>query len=339
MKYCGIDLHGNNNWVVIIDEQDRVLYSRRHANDLSRLLEVLAAHRSELSGIVVESTFNWYWLVDGLQEAGYRVLLANTAAIKQYDGLKHRGDESDARQLAHLLRLGLLPEGHIMPKAARAVRDLARKRMQLVQQRTAQILSIESSLSRHSGWKLSSNRIKCLRQADLDEMQLGEMPMLGLKANVAVMQTLQAQIDSLEKVLADYCRTEPGYQLLRTVTGIGEVLATVILLETGGIERFADAGNYASYCRCVGSAHLSNGKKKGQGNTKNGNKYLSWAFVEAANFAIRFSSKIKSFYQRKKAKSKGVVAIKAVAHKLCRACYYIMRDQVPFNITKAFGQK
>ena len=90
MKYCGIDLHGNNNWMVVLDEQDRVLYSRRQANDLSRILEVLAAHRSELSGIVVESTFNWYWLVDGLQEAGYRVMLANAAAIKQYEGLKHR---------------------------------------------------------------------------------------------------------------------------------------------------------------------------------------------------------------------------------------------------------
>ncbi len=79
-------------------------------------------------------------------------------------------------------------------------------------------------------------------------------------------------------------------------------------------------------------------QEKGKGNTKNGNKYLAWAFVEAAHFAIRFNSKIKSFDQRKKAKTKGVVAIKAVAHKLCRACYYIMRDRVPFNITKAFSQ-
>jgi len=98
-------------------------------------------------------------------------------------------------------------------------------------------------------------------------------------------------------------------------------------------------GNFASYCRCVGSQKISNGKKKGKGNTKNGNKYLAWAFVEAAHFAIQFNSKIKSFDQRKKAKTKGVVAIKAVAHKLCRACYYIMRDRVPFKVTKAFGQK
>ena len=98
-------------------------------------------------------------------------------------------------------------------------------------------------------------------------------------------------------------------------------------------------GNFASYCRCVGSQKISNGKRKGSGNTKNGNKYLSWAFVEAANFAIRFSPKIKSFYQRKKSKTKAIVALKAVAHKLCRACYYIMRDRVAFNVTKAFGQK
>ena len=98
-------------------------------------------------------------------------------------------------------------------------------------------------------------------------------------------------------------------------------------------------GKLRSYCRCVGSQKISNGKKKGQGNTKNGNKYLSWAFVEAAHFAIRYNSKIKSFYQRKKAKTKIVVAIKAVAHKLCRACYYIMRDRVAFDITRAFGPK
>jgi transposase len=87
----------------------------------------------------------------------------------------------------------------------------------------------------------------------------------------------------------------------------------------------------------VGSKKISNGKKKGQGNTKNGNKYLAWAFVEAANFAIRFNSKIKSFHQKKKSKSNAIVAIKAVAHKLCRACYYVMKDEVPFDINKAFA--
>jgi transposase len=337
MKYCGIDLHSNNSVVVIIDESGSVLYAKRHGNDLTEILAALNMHRAEITGVVVESTYNWYWLVDGLQEAGYRVHLANTTAIKQYDGLKHRGDESDARQLAHLLRLGILPEGHIMPQAKRAVRDLARKRMQLVQQRTMQILSIESSLSRHTGGRISSNSIKQLQTTDLAAMHLGDMPTLGLKANLAVMNTLQTEIDALEKVLAKHCRADPGFRLLKTVNGIGDALATVILLETGDINRFADVGNYASYCRCVDSKHESNGKKKGEGNTKNGNRYLAWAFVEAANFAVRYCEPARRFHQKKKAKRNGIVAIKAVAHKLSRACYHMLKTNQTFTIERCFA--
>jgi len=337
MKYCGIDLHSNNSVVVILGESDQVLYSKRHANDLSPILAALEGHRAELSGVVVESTFNWYWLVDGLQDAGYRVHLAHTTAIKQYDGLKHRGDESDARHLAHLLRLGLLPEGYIMPKAERAVRDLARKRMQLVQLRSGQILSIENNLSRLTGGRISSNRIKRLQATDLTQIPLGDLPSLGIKANLAVMQALDEQIDGLEKVLATYCRAQPDYRLLKTANGIGEVLATVILLETGSIERFADVGHYASYCRCVDSKHESNGKKKGEGNTKNGNRYLGWAYVEAANFAVRYCEPARRFYQRKKAQRNSTVAIKAVAHKLARACYHMLKEQKSFSVERCFA--
>nr|WP_229259152.1 transposase [Duganella flavida] len=133
MLFCGIDLHSNNCLVVVSDDADKVVYSKRLPNDLATICAALSPYQQELFGVVVESTYNWYWLVDGLVAAGYSLHLANTTAIKQYDGLKHRGDESDARHLAHILRLGLLPEGYIMPQPVRAVRDLARKRMQLVQ--------------------------------------------------------------------------------------------------------------------------------------------------------------------------------------------------------------
>ena len=337
MKYCGIDLHSNNSVVVITSETDHVLYSKRHPNDLTQILAALEPHRAELSGVVVESTYNWYWLVDGLQAAGYRVHLANTTAIKQYDGLKHRGDESDARHLAHLLRLELLPQGHIMPKDRRAVRDLARKRMQLVQCRTTQILSVENGVSRHTGGHINSNSVKRLQEADVEQMQLGDMQTLAIKANVAVMQALQSQIDGLEKALIKHCRTAPGYRLLKTVDGIGDALATVILLETGDIGRFADVGNYASYCRCVGSKHESNGKKKGEGNTKNGNRYLAWAFIEAAHFASRYCPEAKRFYERKKARTNSIVATKALAHKLARACYHMLKENQPFDVKRCFA--
>ncbi|XYJ92193.1 Transposase IS110-like N-terminal domain-containing protein (plasmid) [Cupriavidus necator] len=110
MKYCGIDLHSNNSVVVVSDAEDRIVLQRRLPNDLGQILSVLAAYQDELVGVVVESTYNWYWLVDGLMEAGYQVHLAHVAAIKRYEGLKHSGDAADAAYLAQLLRLGLLPE-------------------------------------------------------------------------------------------------------------------------------------------------------------------------------------------------------------------------------------
>src|SRR5262250_368726 len=138
--YGGIDLHANNSVVVLLNDQDQVLYQKRLPNHLPTMLEPLSLHQGEIEGVVVESTYNWYWLVDGLMEAGYRVHLANPAAMQQYSGLKYSDDHSDARWLAHLLRLGVLPEGYIYPKAERAVRDLLRKRAHVVRQHTANVL-------------------------------------------------------------------------------------------------------------------------------------------------------------------------------------------------------
>jgi len=337
--YGAIDLHSTNNVTVVIDEQDRVVYQKRLPNDLALVLKELSVYQSELQGIVVESTYNWYWLVDGLMEQGYQVHLANTAAIQQYNGLKYTDDNSDARWLAHLLRLGVLPEGYIYPRADRPVRDLLRKRSQMVRQRTTNLLSIQNLVTRNTGSSLSAKRVKGLDVQQVDELLPNPDLALAVKANLSVLYSADEQVQLLEQTVTQRVKLRPQFSFLKTVPGIGEILALTIMLETGDIRRFSSVGNFASYCRCVGSQKISNGKKKGKGNTKNGNKYLAWAFVEAAHFAIQFNSKIKSFDQRKKAKTKGVVAIKAVAHKLCRACYYIMRDRVPFNITKAFGQK
>jgi transposase len=337
--YAGIDLHSTNNVTVLIDEEDKIVYEKRLPNDLALILKELSVYQSRVEGIVVESTYNWYWLVDGLMAEGYRVHLANTAAIQQYEGLKYTDDHSDGRWLAHLLRLGLVAEGYIYPRAERPVRDLLRKRSQLVRQRTTNVLSIQNLLTRNTGSSLKANPIKGLDAQQVDELLPDSDLALAVKANVAMMSRGAEQIKILEQRILERVRLRAQFRYLKTVPGIGEILALTIMLETGDITRFATVGNYASYCRCVGSQKISNRKKKGQGNTKNGNKYLAWAYVEAANFAIRPNSPIKSYYQRKKAKSKTVVALKAVAHKLCRACFYIMRDQVVFNVTKAFGQK
>ena len=335
--YGGIDLHSNNSVIVILNEKDEAVYKKKHSNDLLEILSCLLPLRRDLQGLVVESTFNWYWLVDGLMEAGFKVHLANTAAIKQYEGLKYSDDRSDARWLAHLLRLGLLPEGYIYPKEERGLRDLLRKRGQLVRQKTANLLSIQNQYSRQTGSDLNAKKVVKLIEKDMSLCFPDADRTLSIQSNLIVLRCLEEQIARIEKTLKGRVKLRREFSQLHTVPGIGDILGLTIMLETGDIRRFEKAGNFASYCRLVGSTKISNGKRKGKGNTKNGNKYLSWAFVEAANFAVRYNETIKRFYQRKKDKTNGVIAIKAVAHKLARACYYILRDRVAFDTAKAFG--
>ena len=158
--YGGMDLHSTNVVTKLIDEDDRVVYRKKQGCDLKLILNGLEPFQNGIEGIAVESTYNWYWLVDGLMDTGYQVHLVNTAAVKQYEGLKHTDDDTDAFWLAHLLRLGILPTGYIYPKQIRALRDLLRKRGQLVQQRTTHIISIENLYARNCGSRINCNTVQ-----------------------------------------------------------------------------------------------------------------------------------------------------------------------------------
>lgn len=335
--YGGIDLHSTNSYLSIIDGADRVVVEGRAPNELDLILRTLEPYRGELVGIAVESTYNWYWLVDGLTAAGYRMHLANPAAMQQYQGLKHADDRSDARWLAHMLRLGVLPEGYIYPAAERGLRDLLRKRHALVQQKARALLAIGTAVERTSGRRLGGNAVKRLDEDGLAGLGLPADVALAVRAELRVLRCLTAEIGALEAAILPRVAIKGAYQGLLGVPGIGKVLATTIALETGDIGRFPRVGNFASYCRCVEAKRVSNGRRKGEGNAKCGNRWLAWAFVEAANFAIRYDERARRYYQRKRARRNGVVATKAVAHKLARACYHVMRDGTAFDPARCFG--
>src|SRR5919106_856966 len=185
--YGGIDLHANNSVIVLLNEQDEVIYQKRLPNALPTILEQLAPYHTAMEGLVVESTYNWYWLVDGLMEADYRVHLANPAAMQQYSGLKYTDDRSDARWLAHLLRLGVLPEGYLYPKAARAVRDVLRKRAHLVAQHTSNVLSVQNILARNTGMRFSAKRIHEFTKADLEGLLPEVSQVLAVTSSLALL--------------------------------------------------------------------------------------------------------------------------------------------------------
>src|ERR1700757_5502292 len=240
--YGGIDLHANNSVVVLLNEQDEVIYQKRLPNAPPTILGQLAPYHTALKGLVVESTYNWYWLVDGLMEASYLVHLANPAAIQQYSGLKYTDDHSDARWLAHLLRLGVLPEGYIYPKAARAVRDLLRKRAHWVRQHTANVLSVQNIMVRNTGMRVSVKRIRGLTKQELEGLLSEVDQVLAVTSSLAVLDCLSQQIKTLEQTVHKRLKHTPAYEQLLTVDGIGTILAQTITLESGDMGRFPTVG-------------------------------------------------------------------------------------------------
>jgi len=335
--YCGIDLHSNNSVVSVINELDRVIYEKRLPNDLATIRNALQPHQDALAGVVVESTYNWYWLVDGLIDSGFDVRLANTVAMKQYNGLKYTDDKTDARYLAHLLRLGILPEGYVYPFDMRCVRDILRRRLLLVRQRVMQHLSVQSLIARHTGKQLTGPQIKKLQTNDLGKLLTHASAQLSAHIALELMRTVAEAIERIERNVAAFCQPTQGYGIITSVPGIGPIIGQSVLLESGPIERFPSVNDYASYARCVPSTKLSNGKKKGEGNRRNGNKYLGYAFMEAAHYAPIWEPKIKRYYQRKTARTHKMVAKKAVANKLAKACYHMLTRNEPFDVNRVFA--
>lgn len=336
--YAGLDLHSRNTYIGILDQEDKKVFRKRLVNNSEVILTALDRFRPDLKGVVIESTFNWYWLVDALMDEGYRVHLANPSAIKKYEGLKHSDDHDDAFWLAHLLRLGILPEGYIYPKEERPIRDLLRKRSHLVRLRTSLMLGLQNIIARNCGLKLNANTLRKTTEDEVTPLLAANEDLeLSGKVSKECIDFLTGQIRKIERSVYRKVKIKNEYKYLPTIPGVGKILSLTIMLETGPIGRFPDVGNYSSYCRKVPSKWKSNGKDKGKGNQKNGNKYLSWAYSEAAEMARRFNEQARTFYNRKTAKKNSIVARSALAHKLARAAYHVMRGNVPFDYQKAFA--
>jgi transposase len=190
--------------------------------------------------------------------------------------------------------------------------------------------------TRNRGINFSGSQIKRFQDEFVEKVFSDPNLQFTAKKNMDTIRLLDRIVSEIEKEVASQIKLKKEFEKLLTTPGIGNVLGLTIMLEVGDIRRFAKAGNYSSYCRCVESKKTSNGKKKGENNKKNGNRYLAWAYVEAANHAIRCCPKAQKFFQRKMAKNERVLAIKALANKLTKATYYIMRDQVAFDEDKLF---
>jgi transposase len=204
-----------------------------------------------------------------------------------------------------------------------------------MQQRTAHVLNAKSTYARQLNLQVKTEILNGEKNSTWPAVEDLHTAM-AIDVHRPVIAALNAQIKRIEAEVRRQLKENTLYVLLQSVPGIGPILAWIILLEAGDIARFAQVGHFTSYCRCVQGVRISNGKKKGESNKKNGNPYLSWAFHEAAHFAVRYLPQAKRYYERKARQRNRMVAMKAIAHKLARACYFILRDEVPFDADRLF---
>ena len=335
---AGIDLHSNNLVVGIVDQDGKRVGQKKLPCDLKEVVKFLGPFKRRLEQVAVESTYNWYWLVDGLKALGYPVVLANPAAMEQYSGIKSAGDTHDAFFLAEQLRLKILPTGHIYDAKLRPVRDLLRRRLLLVHQRTALMLSFKSLYTRTTGQEMTLSGLKELEIKEAQELYDHPANQMIAGMQIKHIDHLSESIEKIEKAVLASARELPFYSKLTSLPGVGRILGMTITMEVGDIKRFADAGNFASYCRTVAAQRTSNSKKKGENNSKCGNKYLAWAFVEAANFARRYDAQCRQWSDRKAAKTSKVIATKALACKLAKAAWHVMSQGSDYDAERMFGQ-
>ncbi len=294
---AGIDLHSNNVVIGIMDTDGKRVTSAKLPCELKEIAKFLAPFKKRLEQVAVESTYNWYWLVDGLQELKYPVVLANPAAMQQYSGIKHADDTNDAFFLAELLRLKILPTGQIYDAQLRPVRDLLRRRMTLVHQRTALMLSFKSLYTRTTGQEMTLSQLKELEIKEAQELYDHPANQIIAGMQIKHIEQLTESIEKIEKVVMASARELPSYGKLTTLPGVGMILGMTM-----------------------------------------GNKYLAWAFIEAANFARRYDPQCRKWYDRKAAKTSKVIATKALACKLAKAAWFLMSQGSDYDAQRMFGQ-
>jgi len=338
--YCGIDLHATNSFLCVIDDKDKILLKEKLKNDLGDIIYALESF-SPRPSVVVEATINWYWLIDGLQEAGFDVKLAHSMALYMITGAKVKTDRRDAFSLAKLLRLDAIPEAYIYPKARRPIRDLLRKRKQVVRLRANAYGALRRVLLQYGFYGYSQATIKSLTEEQLDQHLEHFATQAGCHLEVQRIRFYSDQIKILENIILNSVSDDRCFELLQTIPGVGKILALTILYETGDIDRFQSAKHFCSYARVVpGVAQSSGVSKRGRG-SKQGNPHLKWAFCQAAALSVRYNTGIRKFRQRhlarRRSKAKKLVTLCIVSHKLAIASYNILKNRVPFKQELMFG--
>jgi transposase len=332
--YCGVDLHARTMYLVILDHAGQVVYDKNLAASPDAFLAAIAPFRDGLV-VAVECLFCWYWLADLCAKERIAFVLGHALYMKAIHGGKSKNDPLDAAKIARLLRGGNIPVAYVYPAGMRATRDLLRRRMHLVHLRAEAIAHIQNTNSQYNyapfGKKLgyAANREELQVAERFTEPSVRRM----IDIDLALIDEYDTLLGDVELYLTRTAKVDDPdtFHRLRSVPGIGKILALVLLYEIHDIHRFATVGDFLSYARLVRCVHESGGKKLGSGGQKIGNAHLRWAFAEGACLFVRQSDRAKKWLAKQEKKGGKGKALGVLAAKLGRAVYHLLAKKVAFD--------
>jgi transposase len=334
-RFVAIDLGARRLQVVIQDSEGEVLINSNIEARLDQVIDLLRRHDALSARVAIEAGFGWYWLADGLQDAGADVRLVHPAACAAITTAKVKTDKRDAVTLCNLLRAGILTEAYLYPRAGRALRDLVRERHRIVEARSGELRRMRAILYRQG---VTDHDLRDV--LDMDPSNLGKyFTQEHLCAHVSIIleriEFLEQQRKAVEADLIRAAGERRDYDLLTTIPGIGKTLAIVILTELGDINRFRSMEGFCSYSRVAPGIAQSGSSSRGSRASKAGNQHLKRAFHQAAVAACTHYEPWKAWRQKLKARSGGrganLKSTNAVSHRLARITFHVLRRNVPYS--------
>jgi transposase len=335
--YCGIDLHAKRMYICVLDAEGQVRVHRNGPATPEHFLTPVAAYREDLV-VAVECIFTWYWLADLCAREGIGFVLGHALYMKAIHGGKAKNDKIDAHKIAVLVRGGMLPMAYVYPREMRATRDLLRRRCHFTRKRAELITHIQNTASQYLVPALGKIAYHGNRGGVADQVRDPEVRK-SVETNLALMEEYDRRLTELELHLTQTAKVHDAtvFYRLRSVPGIGTILALGLLYEIHDIHRFPRVQDFVSYCRLVKCAKQSDGKHYGYSGTKIGNAHLKWAFSEAAVLGLRKNPVAQRYVARLAHKHGKGKALTILAHKLARAVYYMLHRGQAFEVTKFFA--
>jgi len=324
-----------------MDEKGKVVKCMQVASCRKGIAKALGGYRRPMKA-VVEASYSWGTMYDWLGEVAEEVLLAHPSKVGAIAEARIKTDKIDSETLAHLLRADLIPEAYAPSAQVRATKRVLRQRMFLVRVRTMLKNRIHATLAKYaiqiqdisdifgtSGRLVLRNRLR----------ELPPQTRRSVEGELTLLDQVEDQVQLCEKQIKEVVMTTPAMMLLMTLPGVGPILAVVIAMEIGEVGRFPGSQHLASYAGTVPRIYSSGGKTFHGKARPDVNRYLKWAFVEAANVVVlhqrhwpeRHAVRLYQRIRQRKGHAKAVVA---VARHLAEAAYWVLKKNEPYKEPK-----